>query len=142
MLNYAWPIIIVVFANTVYNICAKSTPEGVQPFASLSITYLVASVLSIILFFLTSNNKNFISEVSNLNWTSIVFGCAIVALEFGYLFVYRVGWNISVAPLVANICLAIILIILGGFIFKEAITLKQVIGTILCVSGLLLIINK
>jgi hypothetical protein len=41
MINLFWPIIIVVAANTLYNISAKLTPSGVHPLASLSITYLL-----------------------------------------------------------------------------------------------------
>lgn len=142
MFNYAWPIMTVVIANTVYNICAKTMPTHAQPFASLSVAYFIAFVVSVILFFITSGSKNFFSEISKLNWTSVIFGISVVALEFGYIFIYRNGWNVSVAPLVANICLAMILLILGVILFKETITFKQVIGTILCFSGLILIIYK
>ena len=54
MINLFWPIIIVVVANTLYNISAKLTPSEVHPFASLSITYFIATLLSILLFLLTS----------------------------------------------------------------------------------------
>ena len=46
MWSMIWPILIVVGANTFYHICAKSTPEGVNAFASLTITYLVGAAFS------------------------------------------------------------------------------------------------
>ncbi|WP_368488845.1 hypothetical protein [Clostridium sp. BJN0013] len=53
MIDLFWPIIIVVAANTLYNISAKLTPSEVHPCASLSITYFTAALLSILLFFIT-----------------------------------------------------------------------------------------
>lgn len=45
-MNMYLPVLIVVLSNTFYNICTKSTPEDLNPFASLSITYLVGAVIS------------------------------------------------------------------------------------------------
>ena len=38
MWNYIWPVLLVVGANTFYHICSKSTPDNVQPFATLVVT--------------------------------------------------------------------------------------------------------
>lgn len=35
MFNYVWPIALVVLSNVVYQICAKSVLDGMNPFASL-----------------------------------------------------------------------------------------------------------
>lgn len=139
MFNMFWPILVVVAANTIYNICAKSTPEAVQPFASLTVTYFVAAVLSAVMFFITSRNKDIIAEFSNLNWTAFVFGCSIVGLEFGYIYVYRVGWKMGIGSLVANVVLACVLLILGMVLYKQNISFKQIIGFILCLGGIVLI---
>ena len=50
MLSYLWPLFLVIISNTVYNICAKSTPQNIQPFASLTLTYLVIITACQILF--------------------------------------------------------------------------------------------
>ena len=31
MLSYIWPIALVVFSNTVYQVCAKSMPPSINP---------------------------------------------------------------------------------------------------------------
>ena len=41
MFSYVWPIALVVLSNVVYQICAKSVPNGLNPFAALTVTYLV-----------------------------------------------------------------------------------------------------
>ena len=51
MFNYVWPIVLVIFSNVVYQICAKSVPKEMNPFASLTITYIVGAVASAILYF-------------------------------------------------------------------------------------------
>lgn len=141
MWSYIWPILIVIAANTFYNISTKSMPKGVQPFASLTITYLVACLLSVILYFITSENKNLFKEIHKTNCTAIILGCSIVALEFGFVKVYRAGWKISTGSLVANIGLAIVLLIVGILLYKENISLRQIAGMILCIGGIFLI-NK
>ncbi len=134
-----WPIMMVVLANTVYHICAKSTPEGIDPFFSLVITYGIGAVISLILFFISSPNKSLTVEFSKSNWATFALGVCIVALEFGYLNVYRSGWNVNTASLVANICLAVVLLFVGAFVFKEQLTPRKIAGVLVCAAGLVII---
>ena len=139
MWNMIWPLLVVVGANTVYNISKKSTPSNVNPFASLAVSYAIGTVFSVIMFYITSDNKNIIAEVSKTNWTALALGVAIVALEFGYICIYRAGWKISVATLIANISLACVLMIVGILLYKESISLRQIIGIAISAIGLVLI---
>ena len=139
MWNLLWPMLIVVCANTVYNISTKSTPADINSFASLTVTYTVAAVSSLILFFITAENRDLASELTKINWTAFILGIAIVALEFGFICIYRAGWKISVASLVANISLACILLLIGILLYRETISAKQVIGMVLSAAGLILI---
>ena len=134
-----WPILIVVAANTVYNICAKQTPEALNPFFSLIITYGVAMLFSAIMFFVSAEDKSLTAELSKTNWASYILGMCIVFLEFGMIYVYRVGWNISTATLVSNISLAVILLVVGLLCYKENISARQLIGIVICGAGLVLV---
>jgi len=139
MWNYIWPIAMVVFANVFYNICTKSTPNNANVFLSLTVTYLTAAVISFTLFLAKGQRYSIGTEFTKLNWTSIVLGLSIVALEFGYICVYRAGWKISTASLVANICLACALIFVGLLLYRETITARQAIGIAVCIIGLILL---
>lgn len=139
MWNMLWPILTVVAANTVYNICAKSTPQGINPFASLAASYFVAMLCAVVLFFVTGAQKNLFAELTKANWTTYALGVAIVGLEFGTLCVYRAGWKISTANLVASITLSCVLLLVGLLLYKETLTAKQVIGMAVCGVGLFLI---
>ena len=139
MWNLLWPMLIVVCANTVYNISTKSTPADINSFASLTVTYTIAALSSLILFFITAENRDLASELTKINWTAFVLGIAIVALEFGFICIYRAGWKLSIASLVANISLACILLLIGVLIYRETISAKQIIGMILSAVGLFLV---
>lgn len=139
MWNMIWPILIIVAANTLYNISAKSTPGDINSFASLALSYIVAAACSLVMFFITSDNKNIFAEISKTNWTSLALGIAIVGLEFGYICVYRAGWKVSIASLVANISLACVLLGVGFLLYKEVLSIRQVIGMAVCAVGLILI---
>ena len=134
-----WPVLLVVASNTIYNICAKSTPETVNGFASLAITYGVAAVCSVLLFHLTGEESCLAAELGRTNWTAWVLGLAIVGLEFGYLCIYRAGWKFSVGNLTASITLSCVLLLIGVLFYREALALRQIIGMALCALGLLLI---
>jgi len=136
-----WPILIVVAANTIYNISTKSTPTNINSFASLSVTYLTAMTCSLIAYFFTSVNKNLLQEISKANWTAFALGVAIVCFEFGYLCVYRAGWKIGTANLFASAASAFVLLIVGFFLYKDVLTLRQILGMIVCVIGLILILK-
>lgn len=140
-MNYYWPIILIVGSNVCYHISAKSMPASINPLASLGVAYITSAILAFLLYFLTSPVKNLATEYGSLNWVPFILGISIVGLEFGSIYMYKVGWNISIGSLVANISLAVILIIVGVMFFKETITTEKIIGMLLCLGGLILI-NK
>jgi uncharacterized membrane protein len=141
MWNMLWPVLIVVGANTFYNISAKSTPEGINAFASLAVTYLVAMVCSLGMFFVTGGQKNLALELTKANWATYILGIAIVGLEYGFICIYRAGWKIGVASLFASIALACVLLLVGLLLYKEVLTFRQYIGIGVCAVGLILIMK-
>lgn len=134
-----WPILVVIGSNIMYNISAKQTPDNINTFFSLGITYAIAMVISFVMFFVTAADTAITEQFAKLNWASYVLGVCIIGLEFGYINIYRVGWKISVATVVANIGLAVALLIVGYLLYKESISPKQIAGIILCAAGLVLV---
>lgn len=141
MFMYAFPIVLIVVSNIMYNVSQKSTPQNANPFSALLITYLTAAILTLVASLFYKSEKGFLQSFNDLNWTSVALGISIVGLELGYLLAYRVGWNISVGSLVANIILALILIPIGILFYKEGFAINQIIGGVFCIAGLILI-NK
>lgn len=139
MWNMIWPVAMVVTANTLYNICTKQTPADANAFLSLAVTYLVAAVCSIGLYLAGGHDRSLAVELSRLNWTSVALGVVVVALEFGYICIYRAGWKVNTGSLTANICLACALVVVGALLYHETISLRQGIGMVVCLIGLVLV---
>ena len=141
MFAYIGPILLVVLSNTVYQICAKSVPEGIHPLASLTVTYAVGAVVSAILYFALNRDGNLLREYSHLNWAPFALGLVIVGLEVGFIYAYKAGWQVSTASIVQSAFLAVTLIAVGLLLYREAITVNKVIGIVICLIGLFFI-NK
>ena len=139
MWNMLWPLLLIVGSNCFYHICAKSMPAEVNPFASLTLTYLVGAALSALLFLGSAGFSRLGTELAKTNWTALVLGISIVGLEAGFVFLYRAGWKVSSGALVANICLAVALLFIGWLLYKENISPRQLLGVALCCAGLLLV---
>ncbi len=139
---YIFSIVLVVLSNIIYHLCQKTAPQNANPFTALFATYFTALIMTLIAFYCYKTNDSFIQSFKQLNWTSIVLGISIVGLELGYLMAYRAGWNLSTGSLVANITLALLLIPIGIFFFKEGFELNKIFGAIFCIVGLILINKK
>ena len=139
MISYIWPIALVVLSNIIYHICAKSTPDKINPFASLTITYLVGAAASAIMYFVLNKGGNLIKEYSHLNWAPFALGLAIVGLEVGFIYAYKAGWQVSTASIVQSSFLAVALLFVGFLLYKEGLSAKKIIGMIVCLIGLAII---
>ena len=139
MFSYLWPIALVVLSNTLYQICAKSVPEGMNPLASLTITYLIGAVVSCALYYLLNRDADLFREIRLTNWAPVVLGIVIVGLEVGFIYAFRAGWQVSMAQIVSAALLAVILIFVGYLLYREAITWNKIVGIAICLAGLVLI---
>ncbi|MBU3105987.1 hypothetical protein [Clostridium gasigenes] len=54
---------------------------------------------------------NLTIEISSINISNILFGLVVVDIEGGYIIMYRFEWKISKGALIANICIATLLLI-------------------------------
>lgn len=134
-----YPIMMIVLSNVMYNICQKSTPGNVNPFAALTVTYGIAAAVSFVLLMVTTKGKHSAAEFTKINWATLVLGVVIVGLELGYILAYRNGWEMHRASVTANITLAVLLVFVSAILYKEHITLRQVLGIAVCAGGLVLI---
>lgn len=139
MLAYAWPIALIVLSNTLYQICAKSVPEGMNPFASLTVTYLVGAAVSAVLYFVLGPRTGILKEYSKLNWAPFVLGIVIVGLEAGYIFAFKAGWQVSMAQVVQASILAGVLLLVGYLLYHESLTWNKILGIAICLVGLVFI---
>lgn len=138
MLAYIWPLALVVVSNTVYHVCAKSVPDDMNPLAAVTVTYLVAALFTGVLYFVLNRGGSLTGELRRINWAPILLGFVIVGLEVGSIYVYKAGWPISIAYILESAFIAIALIFVGYFLYKEGITWNKLLGAAVCLGGLAL----
>ncbi|MBQ6388161.1 MAG: EamA family transporter [Mogibacterium sp.] len=142
MFAYLWPIGLVILSNIMYQVCTKEVPSEINAFASLTVTYIVAAAASLVFFFVLGGNSGsngLFGEYSKINWAPFVLGVVIVGLEVGWIFAYKAGWEISTGFIVQSSVLAIFLLILGVWLYHEALTWNKVVGIVICLIGLVFI---
>ena len=142
MFQLIWPLALAILSNVFYQICAKSVPGGMNPFASLTITYVVGAIASVILYFVLAKDIHIVREWGKTNWAPVVLGIVIVGLEVGNIYAYKAGWQISLSQIVQSSILAVILIFVGYLLYHEAVTWNKIAGILVCLVGLALINMK
>ena len=60
-------------------------------------------------------------------------------IELGFLVTYRAQWPVSMASVMTNGLVAVLLVPTGALLFGETITLVRIIGVALCLIGVSLI---
>lgn len=133
------PILLSVVANVVYHLAQRSIPKDANPLASLVASYLVALVLTLALMPIFPATEGFRATWRRLNWGSYAIGATIVAIELAFLLAYRIGWRISVAAVTANVAVALVLLPVGLFAFRDRFTAVNGLGFLLCLAGLVLL---
>ena len=140
-MSMVWPIVLVVFSNIIYQICAKEVPKDMNAMASMTITYFVGAVCSAIMYFVMNKNGNLLQEYMKTNWAPFFLGVSVVGLEVGFIYAYKNGWAVSTASIIQSVFLAVALIIVGAVLYHEEITANKEIGIVICLIGLYFI-NK
>lgn len=141
MFSTWWPLLLVVASAVGYQVGLKEVSDVGDPMASLMVTYLAASVVSFVIYFFQSLGKeSFLRGVLSVNASAIGLGLAIVGIEVGTLFMYRAGWAVNVAFVVANSLIVAALMLTGFLLYKEKLTLRQVIGVGISLAGILCIV--
>ena len=124
-----------------YHIFQKMTPAAANPALALSVTYGVALCLTFIMFSFFPLG-GFSAALQKLNWVSFALGLAIVGLEVATLLAYRAGWELSLLSIVVNVVASLVLVILGLVLYKEKLTLVNIMGILVCIAGLAMINYK
>jgi drug/metabolite transporter (DMT)-like permease len=116
-----------------------SFPDKINAQAGLTAVYIIAAIVSVIIFFVTNETKDFFKEVKKVNWAIFVLAVGCTGIDLGYILLFRAGWDISIGSLVCNIALAILLIFVGILFYREKITKYHLAGISMCLIGLTLI---
>ncbi len=131
-------MILTIVSNVFYHIFQKVTPQEANPALALAVSYLVASVVCLLLIPVFPLKEGLWGELKQLNWASFALAFTLVGLEIGFLLAYRAGWSINIAGIVSNATVSILLIPIGLWIFRDQLTRTNVIGIAFAIIGLIL----
>jgi len=139
MFLFYFSIILAICSSAFYHFTAKSTPANVNFTISLLVTYAVAFIATLLTFPLFPVQDGVTTELKKLNWASVGLAIAVVGIEFGFLLVYRSGWNLGIAAVLVNVVASLILVPVAIFVFKDKISWVNVLGIFVCLAGLVML---
>lgn len=135
---FYFSITLAITSSAFYHFVAKSTPTNVNFTVSLLVTYGVAFMATLFTFFFFPTS-NVVAELKQLNWASIGLAVAIMGIEFGYLLMYRAGWNLGIAAVLTTTLASLILVPVAIFVFKDKISWVNIAGVFVCLAGLVML---
>ncbi|MBI3169883.1 MAG: hypothetical protein HYZ22_15480 [Chloroflexi bacterium] len=138
MFLFYFSITLAIASSAFYHFVAKSTPANVNFTVSLLVTYGVAFTLTLFTFFFFPT-KSVMGELKLLNWASIGLAVAVMGIEFGYLLMYRAGWNLGIAAVLVTVLASLILMPVAIFVFKDKISWINITGILVCLVGLVML---
>jgi len=130
------PIAMIVIGGVLYHVSQKSTPRGVDPFFSLAISFGIAALACLLIFFLRGGAEG---QMKQVNWTAYALALSLVVIESGYLVAYRAGYRINLTSLACNTAIAVALIFIGTMLYSERLAPRNIAGAVLCLIGLTLL---
>jgi drug/metabolite transporter (DMT)-like permease len=138
-LSLAGPLLLVVGGSLMYHVAAKSVPKTLEPFGALIGVYTTALAASLVAYALARRGA-MPPHVSSL-WhpTVAAVGLGALMIELGFLLTYRAAWPVSIASVMTNGLVAVLLIPIGAAVFGETVTAVRVAGVILCLLGVSLL---
>jgi uncharacterized membrane protein len=136
------PFVLTVVGMLFYHISQKSIPRDMNPFLVTILAYAVGIVFCAVCAFAYPNRKTFATSLKETNWAVITLGIAAASIELGFLLAYRAGWRISIAAVATNAAVTVMLIPIGLIVFKDHLSLRNIVGLIFCVAGLALVVRE
>ena len=137
-----FPFALTVGGMVFYHLSQRSIPNGINPFFATIIAYLMGIVVCGVFALTYPGSKSFANALKESNWAVFVMGAAAAFIEVGFMLAYRAGWRISVTAIATNVAVASMLIPIGILLFKEHLSLRNIIGLIFCILGLALVVKE
>jgi len=79
------------------------------------------------------------AELKKLNWASFGLAVGAVGIEFGFLLMYRSGWNLGIASVLSTVFSSLILVPVAVLVFKDKISWVNILGIFVCLAGLVML---
>lgn len=131
-----FPLAIVIGAGIAYHVVQKAA-SAARPWRMLAIAYAAALTASLALA-LASKDAGATPPHRELG-AALLLGLAIFGVEAGFFFVYRAGWPLASASVIASITVTAVLAVVGVIAFGDRLTATRAAGLVLTVVGAALV---
>lgn len=135
-------IFLAALSGASYHFLTKTLPPMDHPFASLTISYLVSAAVCLILTVLMRSGEGVSAAFKTLNLRSALVGVALVGIEAGIFFLYKLGGAISAISVLIAAVQAIVLLFLGYLVLREQIGVANIGGIFVVLLGIFLLTRK
>src|SRR6267143_4249521 len=95
------PLVLTVSGNILYHVSQKSVPKTANPLVTMMLAYTVGIMVCAVSAIFYPAERSLLSSIREANWAVWGIGIGVAGVEIGFLLAYRVGWSISVAPVVS-----------------------------------------
>ena len=136
-----WPVFLVVGADVIYQICARTLSSHKSPLAALGTTYLVSASLCAVLFEALVPEGHILTEILSAHPAAFLVGVSITGLEVGTIYMYRKGWAMNIGFIVYTALTVAALLLAGCFFYGETLSALQFLGLILASCGMFCIVR-
>jgi uncharacterized membrane protein YdcZ (DUF606 family) len=142
MKNFYLPLVLAVGGNLLYHLAQKSMPKAANPLFIITIAYIVGILACLLYSLAYPDERSFLDTLRESNWAVYAMGLGAAVIEVGFLLAYRAGWNISTAAVVCSTAVTLMLIPIGVIAFREQLSVRNIVGLLLCMIGLVLVAKK
>jgi len=139
---FYFSMVVAIISVVLYQLLQKDISNNINPVVSLIITYTVAIILSLVLFFIFPLKENIFVSIKSANYASYLLGIAVVGIEIGFLLIYRHGWKLGLAAPFSSSVTNVVLIITSLILFKEQLSNLNILGLLFCIVGVFLVTMK
>ncbi|WP_416177531.1 EamA family transporter [Dialister sp.] len=140
-MKFWWPVFLIVACSVAYQLGIKEISGGMHPLSALAVTYLSASFTAFVLYFLLApKGEDRKKEIFSWNPSALGLGAAIVGIEMGSVYMYRVGWSVHSSFIVSNSLIVVALLVVGALVYGEKLKLRQLLGMVMALSGIACIV--
>jgi drug/metabolite transporter (DMT)-like permease len=142
MTGLLFPVALAVFGGVLYHVAQKSAPAAINPFAAIILAYALGIALCAVCMRFDPAAAPIGAALREMNWAIAALAVGAVMIEIGVLLTYRAGMKISLASVTINIAVALTLIPIGLFAYREHLSIRNSAGIACCLIGLYLISQK
>lgn len=137
-----FPIVIVVVSAVIYHLAQKSLGGGptASPWPTLAFAYGAAFLITLVVAWATSDGALRLPAKPERS-AALMIAIGAIGVEAGFFFVYRAGWPLASASVVANVAVTLILATIGAFAFGEHLTWVRGAGFVIAATGAYLVVQ-